>query len=289
MSKSLPFTDDVHPLLQLASAEAARFHISSPSAIHLLLAIAKTSPGITPLIFRDAKITPKNLAASIEEECRENTWRSHAEPVSRICEQATLAAIRRGSEFVSSDHIFRVLLSSSESTIESALRRVGTSSQEVLKAVDDFWRNMRFVELPDTEISFTIRSDDLEPEDISQRLGLTPTDSISAKETYQHTSRYFESPSMYGVWRLGSGSTNNHRDLERHADFILEQLEPKREQIDALLQDTSYKISIWISCQDPPYGWLAMTSDRLWRLATLCQRMNFRNHHGKTDAVPPIL
>lgn len=83
-----------------------------------------------------------------------------------------------------------------------------------------------------TWATLRLSGSNLDPEEITSRLGITPSDSLHAGD--QH-GKHGEFAYKRGHWSITSQKALTSRDLEEHIDWVLDQLRPAAEELKALL------------------------------------------------------
>jgi hypothetical protein len=127
-----------------------------------------------------------------------------------------------------------------------------------------------------THVTFGMRSDSLDPGDISLRLGLTPTFACAKGERVRVGRKRVERGFPHGVWQLLTIPQVLSDDLEEHARYLLSQLEPVQMAIERYVRDPTFYVYIsfwWLT--DGCVGGYTLSGDTVRRLAVLCQEFNF--------------
>ena len=122
----------------------------------------------------------------------------------------------------------------------------------------------------ETYATLRIYQDVLDPDDLSRRLGLTPSTAHKQGAT-QGTGR--ASPS--GGWFFSSEGKLTSKDLRRHVVWILDQLETKAGELLAL-QDEGYEMDLfcfWVSAHG--HGGPTLDHEIMQRLALLRLNIGF--------------
>lgn len=123
-------------------------------------------------------------------------------------------------------------------------------------------------------VSFGIRGDSLVPEEISSLLGMQPSHAFARGDEYHSVTGTRKHP--WGVWQLRSETSISSLDVEDHAQFILGQLEPKREIIDRYVENREFYVDVRIWCEsDAETIGYTVSSSTIARLAVLCNEFNF--------------
>jgi len=119
------------------------------------------------------------------------------------------------------------------------------------------------------DVSFSLRSELLVPNEVTMRLGIQPSRAFAKGESYQRRTGVRQHP--WGLWVLsteGKLSTNIAKD---HAEYLANILEPKRAVISSYLEDPNYIVSIRIDWQTKyAEGGYTLPSRLLARLGLLC-------------------
>ena len=91
-----------------------------------------------------------------------------------------------------------------------------------------------------TSADFRIKHDLLDPNYISQLLGLSPSWGGMKGDVWTGISR----PSRFGIWALSTEGNVVSRDLRRHIDWLVGQLEGKESAL-ALLKEQDYSMDVF--------------------------------------------
>jgi hypothetical protein len=89
-----------------------------------------------------------------------------------------------------------------------------------------------------THATLRIIGDDLDPDEVSELIGLEPTEAHRKGDPNPRT-RSPHAPYPTGVWRMESGGQVASRDLRRHVDWLIELLDGREEAL-ARLRDRGY-------------------------------------------------
>jgi hypothetical protein len=134
-------------------------------------------------------------------------------------------------------------------------------------------------------VDFSICSDILIPQEITNRLGILPTRTWAKGDRYEGRGRDPRTKKFYkewrerpsGIWGLDTESSVKELRVEKHILFLLNLLEPSEKQIEYYLQQReNYRISFLIHWQ--PYGdWGSYVVDNniLQRMSALCHYIEF--------------
>jgi hypothetical protein len=135
------------------------------------------------------------------------------------------------------------------------------------------------------DVEFLIRGDDLNPNLISQQLEIQPTRSWLKGETY--LGKVFDPANKqmqqtvrkrpWGIWVYNTSASVNTLRVDDHISFILNLLEPKRQEVQyylGLVESYSVSFSIyWKPLSE--YGSYELSGNALARLSTLCHYTEF--------------
>lgn len=103
------------------------------------------------------------------------------------------------------------------------------------------YRDEDFPNCKKTHATLFIQHADLEPEVLTERLGVRPTYSFrSGEKTYK-----WGTPIEHGRWCLDTRSSVRSSDLRRHLDWLIDQL-AGNEKVFAELRAGGY--SLWVFC-----------------------------------------
>jgi len=124
-------------------------------------------------------------------------------------------------------------------------------------------------------LTFGIRSDTLDPQDVTERMGLTPAHSFRQGDKYStKDGRILERP--FGVWQVRSDGMIDSTEIEQHAQYVLSVIEPVRESLTPYLNDESIYVEIRIWCEtESETGGYSLSSNIMARLARICKAINF--------------
>lgn len=92
----------------------------------------------------------------------------------------------------------------------------------------------------ETSASFRIKLSSLDPEIVTGLLGLKQSWGGKKGDIWQGISQ----PARFGMWALDSANNVKSRDLRRHLDWLLTQLDGKEDAI-AQLQDEGYTMDVF--------------------------------------------
>jgi hypothetical protein len=131
-----------------------------------------------------------------------------------------------------------------------------------------------------THIHFGVKGKSLQVEEITRFLGITPTSGFNPHEPYLGKTKVGDEiilvnnnrPS-FGVWHFRT-EEKRFPDMVDHALYLLEVLEPAKENIAGLLRSPDYEVVVafWY---EGPVGF-DIPANVLSRLASLCHRFTFR-------------
>lgn len=131
-----------------------------------------------------------------------------------------------------------------------------------------------------THIDFGVKANSLQMEQITKLLGIKPTSGFNPQEIYFSKNKIAEqivqvkrNRPPYGVWHF-STKEKQFTEMEDHALYLLEVLEPARDSIEELLRSPDYEVVIafWYV---GPVGF-DVSARVLSRLASLCHGTTFR-------------
>jgi hypothetical protein len=136
----------------------------------------------------------------------------------------------------------------------------------------------------DALVSYIIRSDTLNPAAISDELGIQPAWAFAKGEDYK--SKYLDpnkqstEPQRYkrpwGIWAIDSSTVTDTREVEKHLEYLLSVLRPRKEQIEKYLRNEAYSICFYITWEshDKLSGY-SISSRVLKEAADLCHYIDF--------------
>lgn len=125
-----------------------------------------------------------------------------------------------------------------------------------------------------THVLFRISADDLDPDSFSKELRLTATHSFKKGDKFGTGQRARIRP--WGVWQLSSEGKVRSKSPQRHAEYLLKRLEPKKEKIQKYLGSDKYFVDIYFWWQSAGSGGgFALTSSLTQRLCRLCDFMSY--------------
>lgn len=123
-------------------------------------------------------------------------------------------------------------------------------------------------------VMFSIRGDQVVPNTITSLLGVTPSYAFAKGDEFRSASGIHRRGS--GVWQLRSEGAVQSTDLEVHAGFILQQLEPKRDIIATYVNSAEYFVCVRVRCEMfEQVGSFGFSSNMLARLSSLCEEVIF--------------
>ncbi len=138
----------------------------------------------------------------------------------------------------------------------------------------------------EVHVSFSIRSDLLEPGVISNELEIVPSWAFSKGESYIGKSLHPQTKEIirekrqypWGVWGLDTRSMTINRDVNEHLIFLLNILEPKKEKLAkylSLFDEYSIGFSINWQSKGDCTGSYEINSLLLSRITSLCHYVDF--------------
>lgn len=92
-------------------------------------------------------------------------------------------------------------------------------------------------------VRFFIRGKDIDPDEITQDLGIAPSYKFQQGDRYGENN---QSIRKQGLWSITSGGQVNSTDLEPHLEWVLSQLEAAKSQLESILSTS--EIHAQISC-----------------------------------------
>lgn len=132
-------------------------------------------------------------------------------------------------------------------------------------------------------VSFGIRGDELSPAEITDLLMVRPTKAWQKGDIYKSKYRkndgsfdYRDAKRPWGIWEFSSSINVSSENLEDHASYVAEKIEPSNDQIRRLIRqkDLRVYINIWWQPEDG-YGGYTLSADTVKRLSVLCSEMDF--------------
>jgi hypothetical protein len=127
-------------------------------------------------------------------------------------------------------------------------------------------------------VTFSIRSDNLIPEEISNLLALEPTQAWGKGDFFVNGTGTHQRP--WGVWSLSSERVVDSLNVQDHLLFILELLEPKQSAIAQLLGKPDHMAQMYV-WHVGEVGF-SLSSSTLKRACSMCHTINFS--YFSTDA-----
>ncbi len=123
--------------------------------------------------------------------------------------------------------------------------------------------------------TFGIRSDTVDPQDITEYLGLSPAHWLRRGDTYL-TNDGREMIRPFNVWQLRSEGKVDSRKIEEHLQYILSITESLQDRLTKYLHDESIyiEIRIWWESESEAGGY-TLSSELLSRLTCICKVINF--------------
>ena len=137
--------------------------------------------------------------------------------------------------------------------------------------------------LRELEVSFGIRGDTLNPENITQHLNIIPTNSFAKNDLKliglsNRTTPTRQLKRPWGVWQLSTKGIVHSIYIEDHLQYLLDILKPKKEQLDVYISNKQmYSVSfrIWREA-DGVAGQLDIDAIYLGRICQLCQEVTIQ-------------
>jgi len=125
---------------------------------------------------------------------------------------------------------------------------------------------------------FGIRADKLDPDRISERLGIQPSHSFARGDEYKtHVSKTEMGVRVrpFGVWQISSEGVVKSGNLQDHVDYLIRLIEPKRMAISALMADPDLYMDmrLWVESHDAVNSF-TLRSESVACLASLCREFN---------------
>jgi hypothetical protein len=130
------------------------------------------------------------------------------------------------------------------------------------------------VAVKETHVMFRLTADSIVPDEVTQDIGMTPSRAFAKGEHYEIRGTRGQRP--IGHWSLNSGGAIESTSTQKHANYILEQLEPRAEAIEKYLTDPDVHVSVvfWWETSDG-HGGFYLRSDTLERLCRLCNDVSY--------------
>ncbi|MCC7355331.1 MAG: DUF4279 domain-containing protein [Anaerolineae bacterium] len=160
-------------------------------------------------------------------------------------------------------------------------------NDEVLKGKPVVLQTISFAEedaVKELHANYRIRSDDLDPAEITRSLGIQPSRSWVKYEKYlgkrfdpeteQVVPTWAKRP-PWGMWSVNTEGIVLSKKVEQHLLYLLELLEPKADRIKYYLEHCeAISCYVWWEPFDG-HGSYVISSDILKRMAALCHHMEF--------------
>ena len=123
-------------------------------------------------------------------------------------------------------------------------------------------------------VMLSITGRDLNPEDVSAALLLTPTRAFRRGDTFQAGGR--PHPRAYGAWTLSTEEAVASEELLDHVQRLLSWILPIREQLKSFLAHAGVRtaVAFWWEPTDGPVGF-SFPSAEVKVLAELCDEFDF--------------
>ena len=132
-------------------------------------------------------------------------------------------------------------------------------------------------------IGFVISGDTLIPEAITSLLNVSPSSAWRKGDIFK--SRYGKKDGSvdfrdekrpWGKWALSSVDGTSSIEIEDHASFIINQIEPSKDILQNLITDENLRVSIHIWWQPKGgYGGYTLSASTVRKLSMLCNEMDF--------------
>ena len=130
--------------------------------------------------------------------------------------------------------------------------------------------------LAQTSVTFGVRADKLIPAEVSASLGLAPSKAWAKGDAFSTRTGPARQP--WGIWSLTTRGILESGNLEDHILYVLERLEPRRQQLARYLDDPDYLTQVYLwYVGDLGY---TLPSALLSRLCSVCELLNFSFFDG---------
>ncbi len=140
-----------------------------------------------------------------------------------------------------------------------------------------------------TFVEYSLRADTLFPDQVTQSLGITPSRAFAKGEQYAGNAFDTETRSLvprigtrpWGVWAVETKDMISSINVEDHAIFLLNILEPKMEQIQTYLERSNeYSVRFYVEwITRGREGAYDISSTTLARMSRLCHYVQFAFLH----------
>jgi hypothetical protein len=133
-------------------------------------------------------------------------------------------------------------------------------------------------------MSFGFRGKAIDPDVISQTLGLSPSRFVRAGDLHQlRDGRTVKRP--WTVWAIDSASKVQSQDLDDHASYLLGLLADRESKIREIRQQTEYcDLRVWYETSEPAASF-RISAKLMSRLVDLVDDLNFSVITSTDDAV----
>ncbi len=127
-----------------------------------------------------------------------------------------------------------------------------------------------------TNVTFRLIGDGIVPVEITKEIEINALRSFAKGEVYK-TKRGGDRSRSTGHWSISSENIIKSTSTEDHAQYILEQLEPKAKIINKYIKAPHIRVSIifWWEASDE-HGGFTLSSDTLGRLCQLCNDVDYQ-------------
>jgi hypothetical protein len=134
-------------------------------------------------------------------------------------------------------------------------------------------------------LDFRIRSDQLNPKEITEHLGINPSRAWAKGEEHLSKRRDPITKEMqqvwlkypWGMWTISTEGLAIPKQVEKHILYLIDLLEPRKDKLDRyLLQKTEYSISTYIWWEPfEGHGTYEISSETLLRISALSHYIEF--------------
>jgi len=123
-------------------------------------------------------------------------------------------------------------------------------------------------------VMLRINGTDLDPDEVSQCLGLRPTKSFRRGDSFRAGGRMLRR--AYGSWSLSTEGTACSDDLSEHSSRLLEWLAPAKAGLETYLEQNNIGVAIafWWAPSHGPVGF-TLTAPIFRQLGEMCKEFEF--------------
>jgi hypothetical protein len=136
---------------------------------------------------------------------------------------------------------------------------------------------------PTTHVQLSMRSDALDPDEVTRTLGVSPTWAFRKGDEFRSQGRVRLRP--WGVWAVSSEQRVDSPKLEDHIRYLLQLFEGKTESVRQIKSRAGFSVQVYL--WHVGYGAFSVSSDLLERICRLCECVNVTVFEVDVDPESP--